>query len=194
MQYVKTDILLIRDMKAEDAQIITEEEIAQGWHQTIDKYLTRLEHQRQGLCISLIAEYKGNIAGYINIYTRSVEGPYGGRDLPEIVDFGVLEKYRCKGIGTALMDQAELIAGQYADMVYLGVGLHSGYGNAQRMYAKRGYIPDGSGVWYGNSVCPPYEQCSNDDDLVLYMSKVLRQQNGENGEKRDTQKRIPSGD
>ena len=62
------------------------------------------------------------------------------------------------------------------------------------MYAKRGYIPDGSGVWYGNSVCPPYEQCSNDDDLVLYMSKVLRQQNGENGEKRDTQKRIPSGD
>ena len=48
MQYVKTDILLIRDMKAEDAQIITEEEIAQGWHQTIDKYLTRLEHQKQG--------------------------------------------------------------------------------------------------------------------------------------------------
>lgn len=173
MQYVKTDILLIRDMKAEDAQIITEEEIAQGWHQTIDKYLTRLEHQKQGLCISLIAEYKGNIAGYINIYKRYVEGPYGGRDLPEIVDFGVLEKYRCKGIGTALMDQAELIAGQYADMVYLGVGLHSGYGNAQRMYAKRGYIPDGSGVWYGNSVCPPYRQCCNDDDLILYMSKEL---------------------
>ena len=173
MQYVKTDILLIRDMKAEDAQIITEEEIAQGWHQTIDKYLTRLEHQRQGLCISLIAEYKGNIAGYINVYKRSVEGPYGCRDLPEIVDFGVLEKYRCKGIGTALMDQAELIAGQYADMVYLGVGLHSGYGNAQRMYAKRGYVPDGSGVWYGNSVCPPYQQCCNDDDLILYMSKEL---------------------
>ena len=173
MQYVKTDILLIRDMKAEDAQIITEEEIAQGWHQTIDKYLTRLEHQKQGLCISLIAEYKGNIAGYINVYKRSVEGPYGCRDLPEIVDFGVLEKYRCKGIGTALMDQAELIAGQYADMVYLGVGLHSGYGNAQRMYAKRGYVPDGSGVWYGNSVCPPYQQCCNDDDLILYMSKEL---------------------
>ena len=181
-------------MKTEDAQTITEEEIAQGWHQSIDKYLTRLEHQKQGLCISLVAEYKGCAAGYINVYKKSIEGPFDNRDIPEIVDFGVLEKYRCKGIGTALMDQAELIAGQYADMVYLGVGLHSGYGNAQRMYAKRGYIPDGSGVWYGNSVCPPYEQCSNDDDLVLYMSKVLRQQNGENGEKRDTQKRIPSGD
>ena len=144
MQYVKTDILLIRDMKAEDAQIITEEEIAQGWHQTIDKYLTRLEHQKQGLCISLIAEYKGNIAGYINIYTRSVEGPYGGRDLPEIVDFGVLEKYRCKGIGTALMDQAELIAGQYADMVYLGAahvcqkGIYSG---RQRSLVRKQRMP-----------------------------------------------------
>lgn len=25
--------------------------------------------------------------------------------------------------------------------MYLGVGLHSGYGNAQRMYVKRGLIP-----------------------------------------------------
>lgn len=46
------------------------------------------------------------------------------------------------------MDIAEEIAATYADTVYLGVGLHSGYGSAQRMYVKRGYIPDGSGVWY----------------------------------------------
>ena len=177
MIYVKTDSLLIRDMKEEDAQTITDEEIAQGWHQSADKYLTRLEHQKQGLCVSLVAEYDGCVAGYINVYRKSTGGPFGSRDLPEIVDFGVLEKYRCKGIGTALMDQAESIAGQYADMVCLGVGLHSGYGSAQRMYAKRGYVPDGGGVWYGNSVCPPYEQCTNDDDLVLYMSKVLKPQN-----------------
>ena len=180
MIYVRTDSLLIRDMKTEDAQTITEEEIAQGWHQSIDKYLTRLEHQKQGLCISLVAEYKGCAAGYINVYKKSIEGPFGNRDIPEIVDFGVLEKYRCKGIGTALMDQAELIAGQYADRVCLGVGLHSGYGSAQRMYAKRGYVPDGSGVWYGNSVCPPYEPCTNDDDLILYMSKPIRTNRSEN--------------
>jgi len=173
MLYLETDILLIRDMKTEDAQIITREEIAQGWHQTIDKYLTRLEHQKQGLCISLAAEYKGCVAGYINVYKKAAEGPFSGMDIPEITDFGVLEKYRRKGIGTALMDQAERIAGQYADMVCLGVGLHSGYGSAQRMYARRGYVPDGSGVWYGNSICPPYQQCNNDDDLILYMSKIL---------------------
>lgn len=91
-----------------------------------------------------------------------------------IVDFGVLEKYRNRGIGTALMDIAEKIAARYADVVYLGAGLHSGYGSAQRMYVKRGYLPDGSGVWYQDKICKPYGECKNDDDLVLYLSKKIR--------------------
>lgn len=36
---------------------------------------------------------------------------------------------------------------------------------------KRGYIPDGSGVWYGESVCEQYAPCCNDDDLNLYFLK-----------------------
>lgn len=168
--------LRVRNMERRDAACITREEIAQGWHQTIDKYLTRLEHQRQGKCIALVAEYEGSVAGYINVYLKSLEGPFGNRNLPEIVDLGVLEKYRRRGIGTALMDQAEKIAGQYADFVYLGVGLHAGYGSAQRMYVKRGYIPDGSGVWYRNAPCIPYAECVNDDDLVIYLSKTLRKE------------------
>ena len=58
-------------------------------------------------------------------------------------------------------------------IVCIGVGLHAGYGSAQRMYVKRGYIPDGSGVWYRDQICTPYGDCCNDDDLVLYLSKEL---------------------
>ena len=72
------------------------------------------------------------------------------------------------------MDEVEKLALKISDVVYLGVGLHSGYGSAQRMYVKRGYIPDGSGVWYKNEVCEPYSECINDDELVLYMSKRLK--------------------
>ena len=71
------------------------------------------------------------------------------------------------------MDVAESIAAKSSDTVCLSVGVHNGYGAAQRMYVKRGYIPDGSGVWYGESVCPQYEDCCNDDDLVLFFSKKL---------------------
>ncbi len=174
MVYYDFGGIVIRDMAQADAQIITDEEIAQGWHQTVEKYETRLQHQKEGKAIALVAEYNGAVAGYINIYPDSRWGAFAGRGYPEIVDFGVLEKYRRRGIGTRLMDAAERIAARYADTVYLGVGLHSGYGSAQRMYARRGYIPDGSGVWYKGKVCPPYDpSCENDDELMLFLSKKL---------------------
>ena len=175
MIYYCQDNVMIRNMVPSDAQIITDEEIAQGWHQSIDKYRMRLRHQEEGRAIALVAEYNGAVAGYINVYPDSGQGAFAGLGYPEIVDLGVLEKYRRKGIGTRLMDTAEQIAAGYSNTVYLGVGLHSGYGSAQRMYARRGYIPDGSGVWYKDSPCPPYDSsCRNDDDLVLYLSKKLR--------------------
>ena len=174
MIYYNDNKILIRDMVKSDAQIITDEEIAQGWHANVDKYEMRLQHQAEGKSVSLVAEYQGNVAGYINIYPNSEWGAFAGQGYPEIVDFGVLEKYRRHGIGSKLMDIAEQIAEEYSDIVYLGVGMHSGYGSAQRMYVKRGYIPDGTGVWYRDKVCEPHADCCNDDDLVLYLSKKLR--------------------
>ncbi len=180
MIYYRDEDILIRDMEQSDARIITEEEIAQGWQQTTEKYEMRLRHQAEGRAVALVAEYQGRVAGYINVYPNSESGAFANRGYPEIVDFGVLEKYRRKGIGGKLMDAAEKIAAEHADVVYLGVGLHHGYGSAQRMYVKRGYIPDGTGVWYGEQVCPQYAECCNDDDLVLYFSKKIGQCGAEN--------------
>lgn len=59
------------------------------------------------------------------------------------------------------------------ESVSLVVGLHYGYGSAQRMYIKRGYIPDGSGVWYQGEQLEQYSSCHNDDDLVLYLLKKV---------------------
>ena len=173
MIYYQNSILVIRDMISADAQIITDGEIAQGWDQSVDKYFRRLRDQEAGIAVSLVAEYKGEVVGYLNVYPLSKWGAFGNQGLPELIDFGVLEKYRRLGIGTKLMDVAEAIAARYANRVYLGVGLHAGYGSAQRMYVKRGYVPDGTGVWYKDSVCPPYSNCCNDDELVLYMIKDL---------------------
>ena len=174
MVYYDDNELIIRNMEEADARILTDEERAQGWDADISKYLTRLRDQAEGKCISLTAVYKGLLAGYVNVYIAGLSGAFSGKGLPEIVDLGVLEKYRRKGIGSRLMDTAEQIAGQYADTVWLGVGLHSGYGSAQRMYVKRGYIPDGTGVWYRDRPCEQYEtEIANDDDLVLFLSKRI---------------------
>ena len=175
MIYYSDDELLIRNMEEADARVFTEEEIAQGWHADISKYLTRLKDQAEGRCVSLTAVYQGHPAGYVHVYRIGEGGAFDGKGWPEIVDFGVLEKYRRKGIGSKLMDTAEQIAGLYADTVCLAVGLHDGFGAAQRMYVKRGYIPDGTGVWYQGRQCVQYETvCTVDDDLALFLSKKLR--------------------
>ena len=174
MIWYRDDEITIRDLDIADARVFTEEELRQGWHVSEEKYLEHLRHRDQGRCVPLAAEYFGEAAGYINVYREAVEGPFAGTGWPEIVDFGVLMKYRRRGVGTALIRAAERIAAGYADTVCLAVGLHNGYGAAQRMYVKRGYIPDGSGAWYRGKNCTPYDTVyTNDDDLVLYLSKKL---------------------
>ena len=159
MVYYNDNELIIRNMEEADARILTDEEIAQGWHADIFKYLTRLQDQSAGKCVSLTAVYQGQLAGYVSVYITGLSG------------------YQRKGIGGRLMDTAEEIAGKYADTVWLGVGLHSGYGSAQRIYVKRGYIPDGTGVWYQNKPCAQYEtEIANDDNLVLFLSKKFKRQ------------------
>lgn len=174
MIYYSDADILIRNIQPSDAQIITAGEIEQGWDQSIDKYEMRLRDQAEGRSVNLVAEWRGNVAGYINVYPNATGGALANQGLPEIVDFGVLEKYRCNGIGSKLMDVAEAVAARFADTVYLGVGLYESYGSAQRMYVKRGYIPDGSGIWYGNSHCEPGKTYCLDDDLALYFTKKLR--------------------
>ena len=174
MIYYQDDALIIRDMEAADAQILNDEYTAQGWHPDIDYYHMRMREHAEGKCVALTAVYQGHPAGAMYVYFSAQEGPFKGKGWPEIVDFGVLQKYQRKGIGNRMMDTAERIASQHADTVCLGVGLCREYGTAQRMYVKRGYIPDGSGVWYQNRQCVQYETvCTIDDDLVLYLSKKL---------------------
>lgn len=75
----------------------------------------QLRTLKSGKAISLVAEYLGKPVGYINIYPDNTWGPFGGQGYPEIVDFGVLEKYRKHDIGIVLMDIAEEIAATYAE-------------------------------------------------------------------------------
>lgn len=175
MIYYQDNDLVIRNMEEADAQILTDEYTAQGWHPDVEYYLMRIREQAEEKCIALTAEFQSHPAGNVYLYLNANGGPFKGKEWPIIVDFGVLKKYQRKGIGNRMMDVAEQLAAQYADTVCLGVGLSREYGTAQRMYAKRGYIPDGSGVWYQDKQCVQYETvCTVDDDLVLYMAKELK--------------------
>ncbi|XID96082.1 hypothetical protein ACF3MZ_10085 [Paenibacillaceae bacterium WGS1546] len=85
--------------------------------------------------------------------------------------------FRRRNVATAMLDELEKRAFRVSAAVGLGVGLYGDYGNAQRLYGKRGYILDGQGVTYRNEYVRPGAAVTVDDDLVLYMVKKLPLEN-----------------
>ena len=169
--YYQNAALTIRSMRESDIQTLLEAFHAQGWEKPVavlKKYYTEdLSELRR----VFVAEWNRKLAGYTTVMKEDMHGPFAFNGVPYISDFNVFIPYQRHGIGSKIMDAAERFAFERHDSVCLGVGLHKGYGSAQRMYAKRGYIPDGSGVWYRNQPSEEGAPVFNDDDLVLYMTK-----------------------
>ena len=172
--YHDDGIVKIREMLPEDAKILYDTYLSYGWHPNIKIYENYYADQQNGKRFVFIAEYNGEVKGQCTLDLYPNDGPWGRKNIPEIVDLMVFFDVHGKGIGNKLLDVAENEAAKISDTVYLAVGVHSGYGPAQRIYVKRGYIPDGSGVWYQGKVLDQYAPCVNDDDLLLYFSKKLR--------------------
>ncbi|MDQ3753198.1 MAG: GNAT family N-acetyltransferase [Acidobacteriota bacterium] len=98
----------------------------------------------------------GEVVGYTNILWQSGYEPFVDDDIPEINDLNVVAEYRNRGIGTALIREAESIAAKAGmSIIGIGVGLTPDYAAAQHLYPKLGYVPDGRGVHatqYGDEV------------------------------------------
>lgn len=45
------------------------------------------------------------------------------------------------------MDEAEKRIFERSEVAGIGFGISADYGAAQRMFVKRGYVPDGRGLW-----------------------------------------------
>ena len=162
----------IRKMQESDIKELSRGFISQGWPSR-EEILTRyFKEQESGEREVLVAEVEGALAGYITILPCAKQGPFA-EIYPELSDFNVFEPFQNQGIGNLLLEEAEKRVKLFSDKVTLGVGLHSGYGPAQRLYIKRGYIPDGTGVWYQNYQPAMNAVCEDIGELVLYLSKNL---------------------
>ncbi|MDR3205139.1 MAG: GNAT family N-acetyltransferase [Deltaproteobacteria bacterium] len=164
----------IRKMNLNDAEIISNAFKAQNWNKSIEIYRNYFVEQRNNERITLIAEIKDKFIGYINIKWKSSYHYFFINKIPEIVDLNVLIKYRRMDFGNKLMNKAEEIIKEQSDFAGIGVGLLSEYGAAQIMYIKRGYIPDGNGIYKKNSYIKFGESVKIDDDVILYFIKKLK--------------------
>ena len=169
-----TDEFTVREMTREDPPTIAEAFRAQGWNKPQDQYEKYYREQIEGKRTVLIAELNGKFVGYLTIVWESHYPPFRDAGIPEIVDFNVLVVQQRKGIGTILMDKAELRISEKSKVVGIGVGLNADYGAAQVMYAKRGYVPDGRGVQYDGKQLKFGDKTTVDHSLVMCFTKELK--------------------
>ena len=160
----------IRNMIESDIEKINQGFRNQGWPEREEILDTYFLEQESGEREVLVAECEGIVAGYITIMPYAKHGPFA-EVYPELSDFNVFEPFRNQGIGNQLLEETEKRVKFVSSKVTLGVGLHLGYGPAQRLYIRRGYIPDGTGVWYRNQPLEMNATSQNNDDLVLYLVK-----------------------
>jgi len=103
------------------------------------------------------------------------ESNYAGfrsRDIPLIHQIAVAGPFRRRGVATLLMDATEQLA-RDRGVTTLGitVGLFDEYGPAQRLYGRRGYIPDGRGACQGQRPLRKGVLVTTDDDLIIWLTK-----------------------
>ena len=93
------------------------------------------------------------------------------------MDLNVLPSFRLNGIATSLIAELERVASNKCRQIGIGVGLYAGndggYGAAQKLYVKLGYIPNGQGVTYRYEPVTPGQVYPIDDELILWLTKIL---------------------
>ncbi len=169
----------IRPLIEKDIATIPEAFKKIGWNKPASLFEGYLKEQEAGKRLVWVAYFKGEFAGYVTLKWQSQYPSFKGQNIPEIMDLNVLPVYRKMGIASLLLDRAEKEALTKSEIIGIGVGLYAGedggYGAAQRLYIKRGYIPDGKGVTYHYEPTIPGNSYPLDDELVLWFTKKLRQ-------------------
>lgn len=133
-----------------------------------------LLENEQNKRITLLGYVEGQFAGALHIRYESHYPPFREQRIPEINDLNVLRQYRKQGVATRLIEESERIVAEQYDTIGIGFGLYKDYGNAQRLYGRLGYVPDGNGIYYNNQPVVPGSMVRADDDLVLYLTKKVR--------------------
>ncbi len=150
-------------------------EFAAGFYAKRAGYFSAcLAAQLRGELVLLLARDDEALLGYLKVVWEPDYPPFRAQGIPEVQDLNVVTSARRRGVASRLMDRAEHLIATRNPVAGIGVGLHPGYGAAQRMYVLRGYVPDALPITYHDEPVTEYQAVILDDDLVLHLTKQLR--------------------
>ncbi len=127
----------------------------------------------EGQADTFLAWIDGSLAGYLTIRWQSNNPRFRQHNIPLIHHLGVFPQFQRQGIASRLMDAAEQLIATRARQAGITVGLFDAYGPAQRLYARRGYVPDGRGACQGQRPLQQGETVTVDHGLIFWLTKDL---------------------
>ena len=167
-----SSIEIYRLQKDEIAQVI-DTFAMQIYGGDMDEAREHFEDHVEGLGDTFLAHVDGELAGYVTIRWESHNVYFRENNIPFIHHLEVFPEYKGYGIASRLMDSAETLISTRATQAGICVGIFDVYGPAQKLYARRGYIPDGRGVCQNHRPITEGEQLTIDHDLIIWMIKDL---------------------
>lgn len=108
---------------------------------------------------SLVAAHDHDVIGYAAIVRESNYAGFRSRSIPLVHQIAVAGPFRRRGVAT----------------LGITVGLFDEYGPAQRLYGRRGYIPDGRGACQGQRPLRKGMLVTMNDDLLTSLTERSRQ-------------------
>ena len=145
-----------------------------AWAKSPGYFQKVLAAQERGELVMLVARTGERLHGYLKVVWQSEYAPFREHGIPEIQDLNVVPVSRRRGVATRLMDRAEALIAERSPFAGIGVGLHPGYGPAQRMYVRRGYVPDARPLMWHDRPVVEGQDVKLDDDLVMHLTRRLR--------------------
>ena len=139
----------------------------------LESFRSHLAEHERGARVFLIGLADDRVAGHGSLVWESIYPPFRDAGIPEVQDLNVAPAFRRRGVAAAILDSAERLAAERCDRIGIGVGLHPGYGAAQRLYSTRGYGLDGRGVFRLGRFASEGEVVPLDDDSVLHFTRSL---------------------
>jgi GNAT superfamily N-acetyltransferase len=168
-----TTVVELGSLVAADVEPIVRAFAEIGWNKPAAQYERYLREEAAGDRRVFVAREHDRFAGYVTIAWRPSYAPFRAAGIPEIQDLNVLPPRQRRGIATRLLDAAEAVIAARASIAGIGVGMTAAYGAAQRLYVRRGYVPDGRGLVARGAEVRHGDTITVDDDLVLYLTKAF---------------------
>lgn len=168
----------LKALELSDIPVIVNSFKKANWQKPTSLFQAYYQEQQRLERVVWLGYLEGQFTGYITLKWVSLYEPFEKQNIPELMDLNVLPNFRQSGIGSTLLQIAEEKAATQSDVVGIGVGLYGGldggYGQAQRLYIKHGYHPNGLGVTYDYKPAVPGQVYPLDDDLILWFIKNLK--------------------